>query len=116
MLEGCIVSYTRVGKTNLTKTMRVYLNAHTDTVSVHLDGLEKFTNYCIQVAWFTSVSSGIMSECFYVQTDEDGKVEKKLSGIIYTEYQIRGRLRISEVFVCEKREAKAPLEDDSRIC
>lgn len=41
--------------------------------SLELDGLEKYTNYSIQVLAFTSAGDGVRSEQIYVRTKEDGK-------------------------------------------
>ena len=38
-----------------------------------LEGLEKFTNYCIQVLGFNSKGDGNKSDSICVMTDEDGK-------------------------------------------
>ena len=38
-----------------------------------LEGLEKFTNYCIQVLGFNSKGDGNTSDSVCVMTDEDGK-------------------------------------------
>ena len=38
-----------------------------------LEGLEKFTNYCIQVLGFNSKGDGNMSDSICVMTDEDGE-------------------------------------------
>lgn len=38
-----------------------------------LEGLEKFTNYCIQVLGFNSKGDGNTSDSICVMTDEDGK-------------------------------------------
>ena len=39
---------------------------------VHLTGLDKFTNYTIQVAAFTRIGDGALSHALVVLTDEDG--------------------------------------------
>ena len=39
---------------------------------VHLTGLNKFTNYTIQVAAFTRIGYGALSPGVIVSTDEDG--------------------------------------------
>lgn len=38
-----------------------------------LEGLEKFTNYCIQIVGFNSKGDGNISDSICVLTDEDGK-------------------------------------------
>lgn len=43
--------------------------------SLELDGLEKYTNYSIQVLAFTSAGDGVRSEQIYVRTKEDGKTQ-----------------------------------------
>ena len=39
---------------------------------VHLTGLNKFTNYTLQVAAFTRIGYGALSSDLIVSTDEDG--------------------------------------------
>lgn len=41
--------------------------------SLELEGLEKYTNYSIQVLAFTSAGDGVRSEQIYVRTKEDGR-------------------------------------------
>lgn len=43
-----------------------------DTRYVHLLGLNKFTNYTIEVAAFTRIGYGALSWDLIVSTDEDG--------------------------------------------
>lgn len=38
-----------------------------------LEGLEKFTNYCIQIVGFNSKGDGNLSDWICVFSDEDGK-------------------------------------------
>lgn len=47
-------------------------NVTTIQPSLELDGLEKYTNYSIQVLAFTSAGDGVRSEQIYVRTKEDG--------------------------------------------
>ena len=47
----------------------------TSDINVALRGLRPFTNYSIQVAGFTSVGDGVMSEPIICTTDEDGIVK-----------------------------------------
>ena len=44
-----------------------------NNLSWTLEGLEKFTNYCIQVLGFNSKGDGNTSESICAMTDEDGK-------------------------------------------
>lgn len=44
----------------------------TNQPSLELDGLEKYTNYSIQVLAFTNAGDGVRSEQIYVRTKEDG--------------------------------------------
>lgn len=48
-------------------------NVTTGQPSLELDGLEKYTNYSIQVLAFTNAGDGVRSEQIYVRTKEDGK-------------------------------------------
>lgn len=45
----------------------------TSKPSLELDGLEKYTNYSIQVLAFTRAGDGVRSEQIYTRTKEDGK-------------------------------------------
>lgn len=47
-------------------------NVTTGQPSLELDGLEKYTNYSIQVLAFTNAGDGVRSEQIYVRTKEDG--------------------------------------------
>jgi len=47
-------------------------NVTTSQPSLELDGLEKYTNYSIQVLAFTNAGDGVRSEQIYVRTKEDG--------------------------------------------
>lgn len=40
--------------------------------SLELEGLEKYTNYSIQVLAFTRAGDGVRSEQIYTRTKEDG--------------------------------------------
>ena len=46
----------------------------TSKPSLELDGLEKYTNYSIQVLTFTRAGDGVRSEQIYTRTKEDGTV------------------------------------------
>jgi len=48
-------------------------NVTTSKPSLELDGLEKYTNYSIQVLAFTRAGDGVRSEQIYTRTKEDGK-------------------------------------------
>lgn len=53
-------------------------NVTTSKPSLELDGLEKYTNYSIQVLAFTRAGDGVRSEQIYTRTKEDGrKMNKK---------------------------------------
>lgn len=47
-------------------------NVTTSKPSLELDGLEKYTNYSIQVLAFTRAGDGVRSEQIYTRTKEDG--------------------------------------------
>lgn len=47
-------------------------NVTTSKPSFELDGLEKYTNYSIQVLAFTRAGDGVRSEQIYTRTKEDG--------------------------------------------
>nr|XP_020444512.1 Down syndrome cell adhesion molecule homolog isoform X2 [Monopterus albus] len=46
-------------------------NVTTSKPSLELDGLEKYTNYSIQVLAFTRAGDGVRSEQIYTRTKED---------------------------------------------
>uniref|UniRef100_A0A8C5DD94 Cell adhesion molecule DSCAM n=1 Tax=Gouania willdenowi TaxID=441366 RepID=A0A8C5DD94_GOUWI len=48
-------------------------NVTTGQPSLELDGLEKYTNYSIQVLAFTNAGDGVRSDQIYVRTKEDAK-------------------------------------------
>lgn len=45
----------------------------TGQLEISLTNLEKFTEYCVQLAGFTRIGDGNKSSCFNVTTDEDGE-------------------------------------------
>lgn len=49
-------------------------NITTTKPSLELEGLEKYTNYSIQVLAFTRAGDGVRSEQIYTRTKEDGAV------------------------------------------
>lgn len=51
-------------------------NVTTSKPSLELDGLEKYTNYSIQVLAFTRAGDGVRSEQIYTRTKEDGRKMK----------------------------------------
>lgn len=62
-------------------------NVTTSKPSLELDGLEKYTNYSIQVLAFTRAGDGVRSEQIYTRTKEDGRpiesplqIKRQLSG------------------------------------
>ena len=48
-------------------------NVTTTQPSLELDGLEKYTNYSIQVLAFTRAGDGVRSEQIFTRTKEDGE-------------------------------------------
>ncbi|MEQ2219327.1 hypothetical protein XENOCAPTIV_016035 [Xenoophorus captivus] len=50
------------------------MNVTTGQASLELDGLEKYTNYSIQVLAFTNAGDGVRSEQIYVRTKEDARI------------------------------------------
>lgn len=52
------------------------------TTEIELDGLEKFTEYRISVAAFTSRGQGPFSADVKVRTDEDGELYQKFNSMI----------------------------------
>lgn len=48
-------------------------NVTTQKTPLELEGLEKYTNYSIQVLAFTRAGDGVRSDQVYIRTKEDGK-------------------------------------------
>lgn len=53
-------------------------NVTTTRERVELRGMEKFTNYSVQVLAYTQAGDGVRSSVLYIQTKEDGKFENDL--------------------------------------
>lgn len=51
---------------------------------VHLTGLNKFTNYTVQVAAFTRIGYGALSSDVIVSTDEDG-----MASLIFSSFRVQ---------------------------
>lgn len=49
--------------------------------SLELDGLEKYTNYSIQILAFTRAGDGVRSEQIYTRTKEDSRDTVSFSNI-----------------------------------
>ena len=47
-------------------------NVDDQLVSYEVTGLQKFTNYCIEMLAYTRIGDGPLSDCSYVVSDEDG--------------------------------------------
>ena len=64
-------------------------NVTTTQPSLELDGLEKYTNYSIQVLAFTRAGDGVRSEQIFTRTKEDGEKRGGLWG-----GELRSRLNL----------------------
>lgn len=53
-------------------------NVTTTRERVELRGMEKFTNYSVQVLAYTQAGDGVRSSVLYIQTKEDGKFKNDL--------------------------------------
>lgn len=53
-------------------------NVTTTRERVELRGMEKFTNYSVQVLAYTQAGDGVRSSVLYIQTKEDGESEADL--------------------------------------
>ena len=78
--HGIILGYSiAYKKENATRRKRRSLSFTDNVVLVEnilawtLEGLEKFTDYCIQIVGFNSKGDGNSSDIVCVSTDEDGK-------------------------------------------
>lgn len=50
-------------------------NVTTQKAPLELEGLEKYTNYSIQVLAFTRAGDGVRSDQIYIRTKEDGMTD-----------------------------------------
>lgn len=70
ILRGYLVFYSRTKDNGAAVRQAAVIRA--DKHYVHLEGLDKFTNYTIQAAAFTRIGYGAKSTKLIVSTDEDG--------------------------------------------
>ena len=63
---------------NKTKIINISENSQSEQDTT-LDGLNEFTNYSIRVLAFTSEGNGPLSDAKVVQTQQDGKLQFKIS-------------------------------------
>ena len=70
ILRGYRVFYSRTKDNGAAVRQAVDIRA--DKHYVHLEGLDKYTNYTIQAAAFTRIGYGANSTNLIVSTDEDG--------------------------------------------
>ena len=70
---GQKIVYTQVGDMSTLRQKKL----NSTVVSVTLNNLRKYTNYCIQAVVFTRIGAGNVSECLFVHTDEDGRSKFK---------------------------------------
>ena len=71
ILRGYRVFYSRT-KDNGAAVRQAVIRADQHYIYVRLEGLDKFTNYSIQVAAITRIGYGAKSTKLIVSTDEDG--------------------------------------------
>lgn len=65
VLKNCLVLFpTELGEIK---------NVTTTKPSLELDGLEKYTNYSIQILAFTRAGDGVRSDQIYTRTKEDSR-------------------------------------------
>lgn len=72
-------------------------NITTTKASLELEGLEKYTNYSIQVLAFTRAGDGVRSEQIYTRTKEDGE-----EGNTHTYTYTHKFIKIKSNLVCDK--------------
>ena len=63
----------------MTKMINISIEDHESEQDTTLDGLNEFTNYSIRVLAFTSEGDGPFSDALVVQTQQDGKLQFKIS-------------------------------------
>lgn len=64
-------------------------NVTTTQPSLELDGLEKYTNYSIQVLAFTRAGDGVRSEQIFTRTKEDGEKWAGVGGPLRSHLECR---------------------------
>lgn len=57
-------------------------NATTIKPSLELDGLEKYTNYSVQILAFTRAGDGVRSEQIYTRTKEDSRTHSAITATL----------------------------------
>ena len=72
---GYIISYEKhVDETRVSRSPdSVQRSVDGNTLEVEVDGLRKFTNYCVKARAFNSKGKGNETNAVCVSTDEDGK-------------------------------------------
>ena len=68
-------------------------NVTTTQPSLELDGLEKYTNYSIQVLAFTRAGDGVRSEQIFTRTKEDGEQGGRSWGVLRSRLNLQGTHR-----------------------
>ena len=64
---------------NMSKVINISREDQETEQDTTLDGLNQFTNYSIRALAFTSEGNGPFSDALVVQTQEDGKLQFKIS-------------------------------------
>ena len=64
-------------------TVKLQKNVSSSTLSVELNGLLVYTNYCIQVLAITRKGDGPLSDCIVAKTAE-GSMQSVYSELLYT--------------------------------
>lgn len=72
-------------------------NITTTREQVELRGLEKFTNYSVQVLAYTQAGDGVRSNVLYIQTREDREYTHKLFVQIFQTCKMSKKRRASIV-------------------
>lgn len=65
-------------------------NITTTRERVELRGMEKFTNYSVQVLAYTQAGDGVRSSVLYIQTKEDGECAPPAPAWPRTAWQLPG--------------------------
>ena len=80
IIKGYKIIYQALpNKTNMTKMINISIEDQETEQDTTLDGLNQFTNYSIRALAFTSEGNGPLSDAIVVQTQEDGKLQFKIS-------------------------------------
>lgn len=92
-IHGILLGY-KVFYRKTSENPSQYKTLETDQLGISLTNLEKFTEYCVQLAGFTRIGDGNKSRCFNVTTDQDGESTSCPESLCYSLELIRKRTNV----------------------